>query len=97
VLILSTDLTLASDPIFYLHHANVDRLWWSWQSKNPSARLSDISGPLVQFDYANQLGGNTTLDTEIRLGQSINITLPVRDVMNIQDDVLCYKYDKLYV
>ncbi len=23
------------DPIFYLHHCNVDRLWWNWQQSNP--------------------------------------------------------------
>ncbi len=55
-----------------------------------------MSGPLVQFDYGNQQGGNATLDTEIRVGESVNITLKIRDVMNIQGNVLCYKYDKLY-
>ncbi|CEL51520.1 hypothetical protein RSOLAG1IB_00055 [Rhizoctonia solani AG-1 IB] len=24
----------ASEPMFHLHHANVDRLWWLWQEKN---------------------------------------------------------------
>ncbi|KAJ3082763.1 hypothetical protein HK102_001471 [Quaeritorhiza haematococci] len=30
--------TMASpnDPLFWLHHANVDRYWWLWQQKNPS-------------------------------------------------------------
>jgi hypothetical protein len=27
------------DPIFYLHHANVDRLWWNWQRANPGIPL----------------------------------------------------------
>jgi hypothetical protein len=25
------------DPIFFLHHCNVDRLWWNWQQTNPGA------------------------------------------------------------
>lgn len=91
-----TDLPLASDPVFYLHHANLDRLWWSWQSKDLNTRLSDMSGPLFQFDYGNERGGNATLATTIRLGQSVNITLSVGDVMNIEGNILCYKYDKLY-
>lgn len=27
------------DPIFFLHHCNVDRLWWNWQRANPGASL----------------------------------------------------------
>ncbi|MGW2371061.1 MULTISPECIES: tyrosinase family protein [Kitasatospora] len=31
--------TAAADPLFFLHHANVDRLWWTWhvthQNENP--------------------------------------------------------------
>lgn len=26
------------DPVFWLHHANVDRLWWLWQQRNPQTR-----------------------------------------------------------
>jgi hypothetical protein len=26
------------DPAFWLHHANVDRLWWRWQKLNPTTR-----------------------------------------------------------
>ncbi len=92
---IRTDSASANDPIFWLHHANMDRYWWSWQAKDLKTRLSDFSGPLIAMDYDNQKGGNATLDTEIRIGQSVNITLKVRDVMNIQGSVLCYAYDKL--
>ncbi|MGD9674747.1 MAG: tyrosinase family protein [Candidatus Nitrosocosmicus sp.] len=30
-----------SDPIFYLHHSNIDRIWASWQNKHFKNRLSD--------------------------------------------------------
>lgn len=25
-----------ADPMFWLHHANVDRIWAIWQQKNPT-------------------------------------------------------------
>jgi tyrosinase len=27
------------DPLFYLHHANMDRLWWQWQQACKISRL----------------------------------------------------------
>jgi tyrosinase len=27
--------TAPSDPIFWMHHANIDRLWWQWQQAHP--------------------------------------------------------------
>jgi len=42
--------TAAFDPIFWLHHAQVDRIWWLWQRKHgdstmPQARLDYIAAP----------------------------------------------------
>lgn len=33
------------DPLFFLHHTNLDRLWWDWQQVDPDARTYAI-GPL---------------------------------------------------
>lgn len=33
------------DPIFYLHHTWLDKLFWEWQALDLPARLSDIGGP----------------------------------------------------
>ncbi|KAL4933212.1 putative amino acid transporter [Aspergillus undulatus] len=35
------------DPIFYLHHAYLDKLWWEWQLADLPTRLSDMGGPNV--------------------------------------------------
>jgi tyrosinase len=32
------------DPIFFLHHAWLDKLWADWQAQDPSSRLKDIGG-----------------------------------------------------
>ncbi|KAJ1931583.1 hypothetical protein EC988_009741, partial [Linderina pennispora] len=35
----------AHDFTFMLHHANIDRLWWEWQSQHNSYMTYDGSGP----------------------------------------------------
>ena len=32
--------TAAFDPIFWSHHAMIDRIWWLWQAKNGNANIS---------------------------------------------------------
>ncbi|HVT58937.1 MAG TPA: tyrosinase family protein [Thermoanaerobaculia bacterium] len=39
--IMNNTRTSPADPIFWLHHAEVDRLWQSWRQKNPNP------GPLL--------------------------------------------------
>ncbi|KAL0948838.1 hypothetical protein HGRIS_008961 [Hohenbuehelia grisea] len=75
------------DPLFYLHHGNLDRLWWLWQSKDLKKRLKDISGrtsidpPFV----------NVTLDFKLNLGV-LAPAIPIRDVMDVRNSPLCYQY-----
>ncbi|PPQ86638.1 hypothetical protein CVT25_006822 [Psilocybe cyanescens] len=84
-----------ADPVFYLHHANLDRVWWSWQKKDLSRRLVDISGPIEIMDYDNVKAGNVTLSFPLHLGVNApNVT--IEDVMDIRGGALCYEYDRVY-
>ncbi|PUU77285.1 hypothetical protein B9Z19DRAFT_1101943 [Tuber borchii] len=64
------------DLLFYLHHANLDRLWWKWQEQNPQPRLKEVSGPVSQKQGAGNIAGK------------VNIA----DVMHIKQKALCYDY-----
>ncbi|KJA30004.1 hypothetical protein HYPSUDRAFT_1062598 [Hypholoma sublateritium FD-334 SS-4] len=82
------------DPLFFLHHANLDRIWAKWQSASPAARLVDISGPTTQFGppFGNALNtANVTLAFPISLGV-IAPAVTIGDVMNTQGNTLCYTY-----
>ncbi|CAM1502368.1 Fc.00g043520.m01.CDS01 [Cosmosporella sp. VM-42] len=32
------------DPLFYLHHTWLDKIWWDWQRQDLSVRLTEIGG-----------------------------------------------------
>jgi tyrosinase len=36
--------TSPNDPVFFLHHCNVDRLWWNWQQRYGIHSYRPISG-----------------------------------------------------
>jgi hypothetical protein len=36
--------TSPNDPVFFLHHCNVDRLWWQWQIEHPDEGYVPTAG-----------------------------------------------------
>lgn len=48
------------DPIFYLHHTWLDKVFWEWQALDLPARLTDIGGRTVQGRPDFGGGGNGT-------------------------------------
>jgi tyrosinase len=48
--------TAAGDPIFWLHHSNIDRLWESWNRLNHA----NPPWPARNFPFANGAGGAVT-------------------------------------
>nr|ATU82297.1 tyrosinase [Macrocybe gigantea] len=75
------------DPLFYLHHANLDRIWWLWQQEDASKRLYQISGrSTVEPPYKN-----VTLDFPLDMVDEAEV-LRIKDVMDIRRRPLCYEY-----
>lgn len=101
------DPTLSpGDPVFYLHHSYLDKLWWDWQQIDKS-RFWDMGGPNIpnQYnksssnypgpeytDYFGDNGGNvTTLNHTIFMtGLVANIT--IGDIMDIRGPYMCTNY-----
>jgi len=48
--------TAAQDPIFWLHHANIDRLWWIWEQHPGHADPSDPAWAKQAFGFFD-IGG----------------------------------------
>jgi len=49
--------TAAFDPIFWSHHAMIDRLWWIWQARNGNANISTELLDLVLTPFNFKVGG----------------------------------------
>ncbi|KAI0530158.1 hypothetical protein GGR58DRAFT_518702 [Xylaria digitata] len=74
-----------NDPIFWLHHVQLDRLWWLWQQEAPQQRLNDYrqheSERQRPTSLENVLEYNGLADG-VRVGQ----------VMDTENHMLCYRY-----
>ncbi|OHW97452.1 tyrosinase-like protein [Colletotrichum incanum] len=82
-------LTAANDPIFFLHHAQVDRLWWRWQREDPAARLYQYGGSGLRHMF-NSRGPSTIEDKLVSGGLLPDVK--VKEVMDTEGDMLCYRY-----
>jgi tyrosinase len=78
------------DPIFYLHHAQIDRVWWIWQNQDLENR-GDAVGDTITLDNEPP-SRNGTLDDLIDLGPNANGTITLRDAMSTTGGPFCYIY-----
>lgn len=74
-----------NDPLFFLHHTQVDRLWYLWQSVSPANRTLDYGG--VKWPDYDPAG----LDDSLRM-LGLGVDKKVRDFMDVNAASLCYKY-----
>ena len=63
--------TSPNDPIFWLNHANVDRLWWQWQQQRGINTYLPTSGGPTGHNLNDQMIGLITPRTP---AQVLNIT-----------------------
>ncbi|CAI4218883.1 unnamed protein product [Parascedosporium putredinis] len=81
--------TSPNEPLFFLHHANVDRAWAKWQGRN-STRLADYTG----FQDSLKTITASIDDTMPVMALADNEPM-VKDYMDIQAGPLCYTYSSL--
>lgn len=73
-----------ADPVFWLHHAFIDRNFRIWQNRD-SSRVNNVDGV--------DGGGNPlTLDTTVNVWD-MRPTVRIRDILDTMSDRLCYKYN----
>ncbi|KAJ8322961.1 hypothetical protein QVD99_007360 [Batrachochytrium dendrobatidis] len=85
-------ITSANDPVFFLHHANIDRLWWIWQNSKPA--------------HMHSYGGNRNPDSSFKFASpsdhvfmwGMGENFRVDQVLDIAGGGrFCYGYDSISV
>ncbi|QRW13955.1 tyrosinase [Ceratobasidium sp. AG-Ba] len=85
----------SNDPLFFLHHAQMDRIWWLWQRKNrlnaqafAGGSISTYSDPAFPNGYAPMLSKSSVIPTD---GMSKGLKT-VQDMLSTTSNGLCYVY-----
>ncbi len=74
------------DPVFFLHHTQLDRLWWKWQQVDPRARMEDYSGKAAYTSSSE-----ASLGDPLPLGD-LAADVQVEEIMNTKSKLVCYGY-----
>ncbi|KAH6696678.1 hypothetical protein DL95DRAFT_478368 [Leptodontidium sp. 2 PMI_412] len=103
------DVSLSpGDPMFFLHHTNLDRLWWEWQAAN-SSRVTDMGGQnvatsftlksaqplsLPEAAFAPYFGdnGNVTTLDHVLWMAGIAENVTIAEVVDINSDAICVAF-----
>ena len=78
--------------MFYLHHAQIDRVYWIWQNQDLPARLSEIAGTITPANTPPSRAGTLDdgldvglLGAGVRLGDAL-------DTLGGAGGLFCYVY-----
>ncbi len=77
------------DPMFWLHHGQIDRTWWIWQNQDLANRQDAIAGTITLLN--NPPSRNGTLQDTLNMGVNAP-TVQIKDVMSTVAGPLCYIY-----
>ncbi|KAK1834076.1 hypothetical protein QBC39DRAFT_301341 [Podospora conica] len=85
--------TSPGDPAFYLHHAMVDRVWWIWQSLNPSSRAAGASAIAGTRTFLNMPpSADATINDFIDAGYAGGSPIQIKDALDTTKGPFCYVY-----
>ena len=82
--------TAPYDPLFFLHHTQLDRLWWLWQQRDGEdgeSRLNAYGGHKQRHSIEM-----ASLEDDIEM-RGLAENVQVRRVMDTEGELLCYRYD----
>jgi hypothetical protein len=74
-----------NDPVFYLHHRNIDRIWKQWQDTNPLAN---------SYERASLISNQMSLLSDVMSFQGLGKDMSVFELINTTSQNLCFTYSR---
>ena len=74
------------DPIFFLHHAQIDRIWWKWQQYDLPRRQNMYTG-----SFKPRSEEQASLDDIVSIG-GLAPDVKVSEIVDVRSDIFCYTY-----
>lgn len=78
------------DPLFFLHHVQIDRLWWLWQQEAPESRTQDFSG--IRILETGQVDERPASLNDSMPMLNLAPDIAIQRVMSTKTDLLQYEY-----
>ncbi|CAE6426633.1 unnamed protein product [Rhizoctonia solani] len=86
----------SNEPVFHLHHGNVDRLWWLWQEKNAANKYAFHGGSIQNTSSLNEFpnGQAPWLDkTAVLPGGGLWPDYKIEQTFDTRSWPWCYVYE----
>ncbi|KAF2491901.1 Di-copper centre-containing protein, partial [Lophium mytilinum] len=79
-----------NEPLFFLHHAQIDRLWTIWQGQDIGGRRGAVDGTMTVANVPPS--ENATLESVMKMGAPAGGDLPIAHAMLTVGNDYCYMY-----
>lgn len=84
--------TSPGDPMFYLHHSMIDRVWWLWQELSPRQRTQGSSAIAGTRTFMNgPPSPDATIEDILNMGV-VGESRAIKDVLSTTSGPFCYIY-----
>ncbi|PBK66344.1 Di-copper centre-containing protein [Armillaria solidipes] len=87
-----------NDPLFFLHHTTVDKVWYDWQNNNPANKnifkggsVQHVENRTMYLENPNGGGPPLTLQSVVT-GEGMFDEWVIGDYLSTTDGALCYVY-----
>ncbi|KAF7307751.1 Di-copper centre-containing protein [Mycena kentingensis (nom. inval.)] len=88
-----------NDPLFFLHHASIDRIWYKWQKKHKANERAFFGGTVQPLQsvamYMLYSNGAPPMMTTATMIPTNNLTAPrkIDNMFDTENEHLCYVYE----